>query len=157
MSITATRFATHVRTWLLIAGLTGLLIAIGGAIGGGALYLFVALAVGMNVAGYWFSDRAGRQRRQGGCARGDARARGDGGRPRPPRRRSHAAPVPDPVRATERVRHRAQSRSRRRGGDRGAAAPAEQGEGVLAREFGHIKNRDRAFAVTSASASWARC
>lgn len=33
------------------------LIAIGGAIGGGALYVFVALAVLMNVAGYWFSDK----------------------------------------------------------------------------------------------------
>ena len=57
MNITATRFATQIRTWLLIAGLTALLIAIGGAIGGGALYLFVALAVLMNVAGYWFSDK----------------------------------------------------------------------------------------------------
>src|SRR5689334_15823069 len=57
MSITATRFATKTRTWLLIAGLTGLLIAIGGAIGGGALYLFAALAVVMNLTGYWFSDR----------------------------------------------------------------------------------------------------
>jgi heat shock protein HtpX len=57
MSITATRFATHIRTWLLIAALTGLLIAIGAVIGGGALYLFVVLAVGMNVVGYWFSDR----------------------------------------------------------------------------------------------------
>jgi heat shock protein HtpX len=57
MNITATRFATQIRTWLLVAGLTGLLIAIGGAIGGGALWLFVALAVLMNVAGYWFSDK----------------------------------------------------------------------------------------------------
>ncbi len=57
MNITATRFATKTRTWLLIAGLTGLLIAIGGVIGGGALYLFVALAVLMNVVGYWFSDK----------------------------------------------------------------------------------------------------
>ena len=57
MSITATRFATQVRTWLLVAALTALLIAIGGAIGGGALYLFVALAVLMNVVGYWVSDR----------------------------------------------------------------------------------------------------
>ena len=32
-SITATRLATKTRTWLLIAGLTGLLVAIGGAIG----------------------------------------------------------------------------------------------------------------------------
>jgi heat shock protein HtpX len=57
MSITATRFATHIRTWLLIAALTGLLIAIGAAIGGSVLYLFVVLAVGMNLVGYWFSDR----------------------------------------------------------------------------------------------------
>ena len=57
MSITATRFATQIRTWLLIAALTALLILIGGAIGGGALYIFVALAVLMNVAGYWFSDK----------------------------------------------------------------------------------------------------
>ena len=57
MSITATRFATQIRTWLLIAALTALLIAIGGAIGGGALCIFVALAVLMNVAGYWFSDK----------------------------------------------------------------------------------------------------
>jgi heat shock protein HtpX len=57
MSITATRFATHLRTWLLIAALTGLLIAIGAAIGGGFLYAFVFLAVGMNLVGYWFSDK----------------------------------------------------------------------------------------------------
>ena len=57
MNITATRFATHIRTWLLIAALTGLLIAIGAAIGGSALYLFAVLAVGMNVVGYWFSDK----------------------------------------------------------------------------------------------------
>lgn len=57
MNITATRFATKTRTWLLIAGLTGLLIAIGSLIGGGALYIFVALAVLMNVVGYWFSDK----------------------------------------------------------------------------------------------------
>lgn len=57
MNITATRVAVHLRTWLLIAALTALLIAIGGAIGGGALYFFVLIAVGMNLVGYWFSDR----------------------------------------------------------------------------------------------------
>lgn len=39
MTITATRFATHIRTWLLIAALTGLLIAISAAIGGAALFM----------------------------------------------------------------------------------------------------------------------
>ena len=66
MNITATRFATQIRTWLLIAALTALLIAIGGAIGGGALYLFVALAVLMNVAGYWFSDKLALQASRAG-------------------------------------------------------------------------------------------
>jgi heat shock protein HtpX len=57
MSITQARVTTHLRTWLLIAALTALLIGIGAVIGGGALYIFVGLAVLMNVAGYWFSDR----------------------------------------------------------------------------------------------------
>jgi hypothetical protein len=51
MNITATSFTTRIRTWLLIAGLTGLLLAIGAAIGGGALYLFAILAVGINLVG----------------------------------------------------------------------------------------------------------
>ena len=50
-------FTTRLRSWLLIAGLSGLLLAIGAVIGGGALYLFVAFTVALNVAMYWFSDR----------------------------------------------------------------------------------------------------
>lgn len=50
-------FSTKLRSWLLLAGLSGLLIAIGTVIGGGGLYLFVAITVAMNVAMYWFSDR----------------------------------------------------------------------------------------------------
>jgi heat shock protein HtpX len=57
MNRSVARLATHLRTWLLIAALTALLIAIGGAIGGAALYAFAALAVAMNLAGYWFSDK----------------------------------------------------------------------------------------------------
>jgi heat shock protein HtpX len=57
MNITFTRFAAHVRTWLLIAGLTALLVGIGALIGGPSLYLFAGLAVLFNVTGYWFSDR----------------------------------------------------------------------------------------------------
>ena len=57
MNIRAQRFATKTRTWLLIAGLTALLIGIGALIGGVWLYVFVFLAVAMNVGGYWFSDR----------------------------------------------------------------------------------------------------
>ena len=48
---------TRLRTWLFVAGLTGLLIAAGALVGGAFLYVFVALAVLMNLVGYWFSDR----------------------------------------------------------------------------------------------------
>jgi heat shock protein HtpX len=50
-------FSTQLRAWLLIAGLSGLLVAIGAVIGGGALWLFVVLVALMNVAMFWFSDR----------------------------------------------------------------------------------------------------
>jgi hypothetical protein len=49
MSITATHFATHLRTSLVIAALNALLLAIAAAIGCGHLYLFAVLAVGVNL------------------------------------------------------------------------------------------------------------
>jgi heat shock protein HtpX len=57
MNTATVSLTTRLRTWLLVAGLTALLIAIGVTIGGGFLYIFVGLAVLMNVVGYWFSDR----------------------------------------------------------------------------------------------------
>ena len=57
MSIATVNLTTRLRSWLLVAGLTALLIAVGAAIGGGFLYFFVGLAVLMNAVGYWFSDR----------------------------------------------------------------------------------------------------
>jgi heat shock protein HtpX len=56
MRIATVSLTTRLRTWLLVAGLTALLFALGAVIGGGFLYLFVAFAVLMNVVGYWFSD-----------------------------------------------------------------------------------------------------
>jgi heat shock protein HtpX len=53
MSLTQASFTTKLRTWLLLAALTGLFLGIGALIGG----VFVALAVLMNVAAFWFSDR----------------------------------------------------------------------------------------------------
>jgi heat shock protein HtpX len=146
MNITATRFATQIRTWLLIAGLTALLIAIGGAIGGGALYLFVGLAVLMNVVGYWFSDR---------IALAASRAR-----PVKP------GEMPGLEAAVEDLAERAgvpvprlylipsdQPNAFATGRDPSHAAvavtqglvfhlPDDEVKGVLAHEFGHIKNRD---------------
>jgi len=57
MNIATVGLTTRLRTWLLIAGLTALLVAIGVTIGGGFLYIFIGLAVMLNVVGYWFSDR----------------------------------------------------------------------------------------------------
>jgi heat shock protein HtpX len=146
MNLTATRFATHIRTWLLIAALTGLLIAIGGAIGGAALYLFVGLAVGMNLVGYWFSDR---------IALAASRAR--------PLEPGHAAWL---RRIVEDLAERADVPMPRiylipseqpnafatgRNPQHAAVAvteglleqlPADQVKGVLAHEFAHIKNHD---------------
>ncbi len=50
--------STRFRTWILIAGLTGLFIAIGGLVGGPAgLVVFLVMAMVFNLAMYWFSDR----------------------------------------------------------------------------------------------------
>src|ERR671937_1015302 len=57
MSTTTVSVTTRLRTWLFVAGLTALLIAAGAVAGGAFLYGFVALAVVMNLVGYWFSDR----------------------------------------------------------------------------------------------------
>jgi heat shock protein HtpX len=146
MNTTATRFATKARTWLFIAGLTGLLIAIGGVIGGGALYIFVAIAVLMNVVGYWFSDKIALKA-------------------------SRAQPVepgtlPELEATVQDLAHRAQVPVPRlflipseqpnafatgRNPQHAAVAvtqgllqylPPDQVKGVLAHEFAHIKNRD---------------
>jgi len=146
MNITATRFATKARTWLLIAGLTALLITIGGLIGGGALYLFVALAVLMNVGGYWFSDKLALKASRAQpvepgslpelSAMVEDLARGA----EVPVPRLYLIPSEQPnafatgrnpqhaaVAVTEGLLHH---------------LPADQVKGVLAHEFAHIKNRD---------------
>jgi heat shock protein HtpX len=57
-TVTGTRLNTQLRTFLLLAGLTGLLVAIGGVLfKGPGLILFALIAVVMNFGAYWFSDR----------------------------------------------------------------------------------------------------
>lgn len=54
----SSNFAAGLRTTLLLAGLAGLLVAVGAAIGGpdtALVFLFIALAI--NLGTYWFSDR----------------------------------------------------------------------------------------------------
>ncbi len=146
MSITATRFATQIRTWLLIAALTALLIAIGGAIGGGALYVFVGLAVLMNVVGYWFSDKialaASRARpvKSGELPELEAAVRDLARRADVPVPRLYLIPSEQPnAFATGRdPSHAAVAVTQ------GLLVhlPEDEVKGVLAHEFGHIKNRD---------------
>jgi heat shock protein HtpX len=58
MSTTRSSFMTHARTWLLIAGLSALLVGIGGLIGGSSgIILFVGIAIVFNFAMYWWSDK----------------------------------------------------------------------------------------------------
>ena len=146
MNITATRFATQIRTWLLIAGLTALLIAIGGAIGGGALWLFVALAVLMNVGGYWFSDKLALKASR-------ARPLGRGEIPELERIAgflAQRANVPVP-RLYLIPSDQPNAFATGRNPEHAAVAvtqgllrqlPTDEVQGVLAHEFAHIKNRD---------------
>src|SRR4029450_11703830 len=146
MNITATRFATKTRTWLLIAGLTGLLIAIGCLLGGGALYIFVALAVLMNVVGYWFSDKlalkASRAKpvEPGTLPQLEGMVQDLAQRAQVPVPRLFLIPSEQPnAFATGRnPKHAAVAVTQ------GLLQhlPPEQVKGVLAHEFAHIKNRD---------------
>jgi len=146
MNITATRFATKTRTWLLIAGLTGLLIAVGGLIGGGALYLFVGLAVLMNVAGYWWSDKLAlkashaRPVEPGTMPELEAMVVDLAQRAQVPQPRLYLIPSEQPnAFATGRnPQHAAVAVTE------GLLRylPPDQVKGVLAHEFAHIKNRD---------------
>jgi heat shock protein HtpX len=146
MGIASIRFATHTRTWLLIAALTALLIGIGALIGGAFLYLFAGLAAAMNVIGYWFSDRfalrGGRAEpvEPGAMPELEAMAQDLARRAQVPAPRLYTIPSEQPnAFATGRNPQRA------------AVAVAQglvqhlppgQVKSVLADEFGHIKNRD---------------
>ncbi len=146
MSISAQRFATKTRTWLFIAGLTALLIGIGALIGGMFLWGFVALAVAINVAGYWFSDRlalkASRARpvEPGTNPELEAMVQELAQRAQVPVPRLFTIPSEQPnafatgrnpahaaVAVTDGLLHE---------------LPPDQAMSVLAHEFGHIKNRD---------------
>jgi len=146
MNITATRFATKARTWLFIAGLTGLLIAIGALLGGGFLYIFVALAVLMNVFGYWFSDKLALKASRAQPVEPGTRPELEGivqdlaQRAQVPVPRLFLIPSEQPnAFATGRnPKHAAVAVTE----GLLQQLPSDQVKGVLAHEFAHIKNRD---------------
>jgi heat shock protein HtpX len=146
MSVASIRFATHARTWLLIAALTALLIGIGALLGGAFLYLFAGLAAAMNVIGYWFSDRfalkAGRAQPvvTGTMPELEAMVQHLARRAQVPAPRLYTIPSEQPnAFATGRnPQHAAVAVTE------GLLQhlPPDQVKSVLAHEFGHIKNRD---------------
>jgi heat shock protein HtpX len=139
-------FTTRLRTWLLIAALSGLLVAIGFLLGGSYVYLFFGLAVVMNFFGYFFSDKV---------ALASSRAR--------PIQESQAPSLYADIRElTQRAGlpmprvylvPSEQPNAFATGRNPGHAAvavtqgllklmPREQVKGVLAHELSHVKNRD---------------
>ena len=146
MNITSIRFATHARTWLLIAGLTALLVGIGALIGGAFLYLFAGLAVAFNVIGYWFSDRLAlrfsraRPVEPGTMPELEAMVHDLAQRAQVPAPRLYTIPSEQPnAFATGRnPQHAAVAVTEGLLRD----LPSVQVTGVLAHEFAHIKNRD---------------
>jgi heat shock protein HtpX len=146
MTTSATQFFTRVRTWGLVAALTGLVVALGALLGGTFLWLFAGLAVVFNLGGYFFSDkialRVARAQplssQQAPAIHAAVRAlAGRAGIPMPalyvmPGEQPNAfATGRDPqhaaIAATEGLL---------------TSLPLEQVQGVLAHEIAHIKNRD---------------
>ena len=139
-------FSTQLRTGLLLAGLSGLLVGIGAVIGGGALPLFVILAVAMNAGAYWFSDKiALKSSRAQPLSQADApqlyadinELTGRAGLPMP---RVYLIPSDQPnAFATGRnAKHAAVAVTQ----GLLTLMPRDQVRGVLAHELGHVKNHD---------------
>ena len=148
MNITATRITTQVRTWALIAGLSALIVVVGGQfLGGGSSYLiFAVFAVLMNIGLYWFSGPLALRASK-------AQPAGEGEYPalhemiRDLASRAHV-PVPKLyIVPSEQPNAFATGRNPKHAAVAVTAGllrhmPENQVRGVLAHEFAHIKNRD---------------
>ncbi len=146
-TVTGTRLATQARTFILLAGLTGLLVVIGGLIGGiGGVVVFLAIGVAFNFAMYWFSDRLAL--RMSGAKPLDesddpelfAMVASLARRAQLPMPRLYVIPQEQPN-AFATGRNAKNAAIAVTAGIR-RLMPAYQLEGVLAHEFAHIKNRD---------------
>jgi heat shock protein HtpX len=146
-TVTATRFMTQARTFLLLAGLTGLLVAIGGLVGGASgLALFAIFAIGMNLFLYFKSDSLALRmsNAQPLSEQQDPELHrmieGLAQRAGVPKPRVYMVPQEQPN-AFATGRNPAHAAIAVTAGIR-KYMPAYQLEGVLAHEFAHIKNRD---------------
>jgi heat shock protein HtpX len=146
MSTSATALLTRIRTWALVAGLTGLVISIGALIGGAFVWLFAAVAVIFNLVGYFYSDRIALRVARAEPLAADqapevhAAVRGLAARARIPMPRLYVMPGEQP-----------NAFATGRGPQHAAIAmtegllstlPLAHVEGVLAHELSHIKNHD---------------
>ena len=138
---------TRMRTWILLAGLSALFVAVGGLVGGtSGIVLFLLIAVGFNFAMFWFSDRlALKMSRARPLEPGEARdlvadVEDLAQRARIPVPRLYLIPSQQPNAF-------ATGRSPKRSAvavTEGLLAlmPREQVRGVIAHELAHIRNRD---------------
>ncbi len=146
MSNTQASFTTRARTWLLLAALTALFIGIGAALGGGALWIFVAFSVVMNVAAYWMSDKfAIRASRAQPVSEAEApelykivRELSEGYQLPMPRVYMIPSEQPNAFATGRNPKHAAVAVTQ----GLMSLMPADQIRGVLAHEFAHIRNRD---------------
>jgi heat shock protein HtpX len=138
---------TRLRTWVLVAGLSALFVALGGFVGGtGGLVAFLVIALVFNFAMFWFSDK---------IALKTSRARPVDEREAPAlyqdvRDLTERAGLPMPrlfLIPSEQPNAFATGRSQ----SKAAVAvtegllhhmPRDQVRGVLAHELAHVKNRD---------------
>jgi heat shock protein HtpX len=146
VNVNRASFSTKARTWLLLAGLTALFIGVGAAIGGAFLWFFVVFSVLMNFAAYWGSDkfaiRAARAKEVSEAEAPDLH--------RLVEELAQLYDVPKP-RVYLIPSDQPNAFATGRNPEHSAVAvtqgllqymPRDQVRGVLAHEFGHIKNRD---------------
>ena len=146
MTTPTSSLVIRARTWLLVAGLTGLLIAIGALLGGAFLWLFAGFAVILNLVGYFYSDRIALR-----VARADPLSEHDApeihaivrdlaarAQVPPPRLFVMPGEQPNAFAAGRDPRHAVIAATE----GLLTTLPLDQIKGVLAHEMAHIKNRD---------------
>ncbi len=147
MNLASYKAGNNVKTFLLVAGLTGLLLAIGFIIGGtGGIVVFAALAIVFNFVMYWFSGKFAlkmskavpvTEQEEPELHRMIATLAQRAGVPKPG---VYVTPAEQPN-AFATGRNPSHSAIAVTAGIQRALSPREL-EGVLAHEMAHIKNRD---------------
>ena len=138
---------SRTRTWILLAGLSALFVAVGGLVGGtGGIVVFLGIAIVFNFAMFWFSDRiALKMSRARPLEAGEMRdlvadVEDLSARARIPVPRLYVIPSQQPnAFATGRnPEHSAVAVTE----GLVALMPRDQVRGVIAHELSHIRNRD---------------